>query len=275
MVDMMRVGTNRCEPDHEDRMVDLDVARKGFAQVVGSLLTTVYVAAAGWGLILLPVSAGAQQTQLDAPVNTLTDDERDAGWELLFDGHSTDGWRGYMMDKMPDGWRVLNGELTRVGPGADVITLEQFENFELTLEWRIELGGNSGVFFHAVEGPERIYFSAPEMQILDDANHADGRSALTSVGSNYALHPAPRGAARPVGEWNAVRIVVDGAHVRHWLNGVSTADYELGSADWLERVAASKFNEWPEYGQASTGHIGLQEHGDFVSFRNIKIRRLP
>lgn len=272
---MMGVGTNRCESDHENRMVDVNAVTKGFTRLVGCLLTAVCVAAAGFGLFLLPGSAGAQQTQPDSPSNTLTDHEREAGWELLFDGHSTDGWRGYMMDEMPDGWRVEDGELQRVGPGGDVITLEQFENFELNLEWRIELGGNSGVFFHAVEGPERIYFGAPEMQILDDANHADGRSALTSVGSNYALHPAPRGAARPVGEWNAVRIVVDGAHVRHWLNGVATADYELGSPDWLERVAASKFNEWPEYGQASTGHIGLQEHGDFVAFRNMKIRRLP
>ncbi len=240
------------------------------------LLPAFGVAALGCALLIFAHPAGAQQTPpLESPMNALTHAEREAGWELLFDGHSTDGWRGYMMDTMPDGWRVVDGELTRVGPGRDVITVEQFENFELTLEWRIELGGNSGVFFRAVEGPGSIYFGAPEMQILDDANHPDGRSALTSVGSNYALHPAPRGVAHPVGEWNSVHIVVDGDHVQHWLNGVPTADYELGSPDWSERVAASKFNQWSEYGQASRGHIGLQEHGGFVAFRNIKIRRLP
>ncbi|HIF07371.1 MAG TPA: DUF1080 domain-containing protein [Gemmatimonadetes bacterium] len=229
----------------------------------------------GCAPFLLPGSAVAQQQQLDSSNNSLTDAERRAGWELLFDGHTTGGWRGYMMDEIPDGWQVVDGELTRVGRGRDIITTDQFENFELTLEWKIRQGGNSGIFFHAIEGPEQMYFGAPEMQILDDANHPDGHSALTSVGSNYALHPAPRGAAHAVGEWNSVRILVDGAHVQHWLNGVPTADYELGSADWLERVAASKFSAWPEYGQASTGYIGLQDHGDWAAFRNIKIRRLP
>ncbi|MCH8812315.1 MAG: DUF1080 domain-containing protein [Gemmatimonadetes bacterium] len=230
----------------------------------------------GSALLLVAGPAGAQQTpSLESPMNTLTEVEREAGWQLLFDGHSTDGWRGYMMDATPDGWRVLDGELIRVGPGRDLITLEQFENFELTLEWKLELGGNSGIFFRAVEGPERIYMGAPEMQLLDDDNHPDGRSTLTSVGSNYALHPAPRGVAHPIGEWNSIRIVVNGNHVDHWMNGVQIVEYELGSADWLKRVAASKFNDWPEYGQASRGHIGLQDHGDRAAFRNIKIRRLP
>ena len=234
------------------------------------------VCALGCGLLLFAGTAAAQQRQqLEAPINTLTDAEREAGWELLFDGHTTDGWRGYMMDAMPDGWQALDGALTRVGRGRDIITVGQFDNFELTLEWKIERGGNSGIFFRAVEGPEQIYFGAPEMQILDDANHADGRSALTSVGSNYALHPAPRGLARAVGEWNSVRILVDGDHVEHWLNGVRTVEYELGSADWKERVAASKFNQWPEYAQACIGNIGLQDHGDWAAFRNIKIRKMP
>ena len=218
----------------------------------------------GSALLLVAGPAGAQQTpSLESPMNTLTEVEREAGWQLLFDGHSTDGWR------------VLDGELIRIGPGRDLITLEQFENFELTLEWKLELGGNSGIFFRAVEGPERIYMGAPEMQLLDDDNHPDGRSTLTSVGSNYALHPAPRGVAHPIGEWNSIRIVVNGNHVDHWMNGVQIVEYELGSADWLKRVAASKFNDWPEYGQASRGHIGLQDHGDRAAFRNIKIRRLP
>ncbi len=258
-------------------MVDVSGAARtnGFWARHNWLLSALGVAALGCTPLVFAGPAEAQQTSRESPINALTDAEREAGWELLFDGHSTDGWRGYMMQTVPDGWQVLDGELTRVGRGRDIITTEQFENFDLTLEWKVELGGNSGILYRAAEGPERIYMGAPEMQILDDENHADGRSPLTSVGSNYALHPAPRGLARPVGEWNSVRILVNGNHVQHWLNGVRTVEYELGSPDWLERVAASKFSAWPEYGTASTGHIGLQEHGDRVAFRSIKIRRLP
>src|SRR5690606_39644101 len=108
----------------------------------------------------------------------------------------------------------------------------------------------------------------------DLAGHADGRSPLTSAGANYGLHPAPRGVVRPAGEWNEARIVADGARVEHWLNGVKIVEYELGSPDWAARVAASKFAEWPAYGQARRGHIGLQDHGDPVWFRNVKIRSI-
>ncbi len=258
-------------------MVDVSAAVRtnGFRGRHNRLLSALGVAALGCTPLALAGPADAQQTRSESPINALSDAERAAGWELLFDGKTTDGWRGYMMETMPDGWQVVDGELTRVGRGPDIITVQQFENFDLTMEWKVERGGNSGVFFRAIEGPDRIYYAAPEMQILDDENHADGRSPLTSVGSNYALHPAPRGLARPVGEWNSSRILVDGNHVQHWLNGVRTVEYELGSPDWLERVAASKFSQWPEYGKASNGHIGLQEHGDRVAFRNIKIRQLP
>ena len=256
-------------------MVDVNAAERTAERAVVLLLHGACVALVACAPFLFAGSAEAQQARAESQINTLTDAEREAGWELLFDGQSTDGWRGYMMDAVPDGWQVLDGELTRVGRGRDLITTAQFENFDLTLEWKVELGGNSGILFRAVEGPEQIYTGAPEMQILDDDNHADGRSPLTSVGSNYAIHPAPRGLAHPVGDWNSVRILVDGNHVEHWLNGFRTVEYELGSVDWLERVAASKFSQWPEYGQASRGHIGLQEHGDVVAFRNIKIRRLP
>ncbi len=256
-------------------MVDVSAAERTAERAVVLLLHGACVALVACAPFLFAGSAEAQQARTESQINTLTDAEREAGWELLFDGQSTDGWRGYMMDAVPDGWQVLDGELTRVGRGRDLITKAQFENFDLTLEWKVELGGNSGILFRAVEGPEQIYMGAPEMQILDDDNHADGRSPLTSVGSNYAIHPAPRGLAHPVGEWNSVRILVDGNHVEHWLNSFRTVEYELGSVDWLERVAASKFSQWPEYGQASKGHIGLQEHGDVVAFRNIKIRRLP
>lgn len=204
--------------------------------------------------------------------NTLTAEERAAGWRLLFDGESTEGWRGYMREDMPGGWRVEDGTLTRAAAGGDIVTTETFADFELTVDWRLEPGGNSGVFFRAIEGPEYVYHSGPEMQVLDDSGHPDGGDPLTSAGSNYGLHPAPRGVVRPVGEWNESRIVVEGRHVEHWLNGQKVVEYEFGSDDWERRVAGSKFAEWPPYGRAEEGYIGLQDHGSRVWFRNVKIR---
>lgn len=237
---------------------------------------------AALALAAVPAACAGQQeepppvAEADEPAhNTLTADERAQGWRLLFDGESLDGWRGFRRDDLPGGWAARDGMLQRVGPGGDIITDEQFENFELSLEWRVEEAGNSGIFYLASEDADRIFESAPEMQILDDAGHADGGSPLTSAGSNYALHPAPRGVVRPAGEWNHARIVVDGGEVEHWLNGQQIVAYELGSDDWQRRVAESKFAEWPTYGQARRGHIGLQDHGDPVWFRNIKVRELP
>jgi hypothetical protein len=206
--------------------------------------------------------------------NRLTAAERAAGWQLLFDGNSLEGWRGYNSEFMPTGWSVENGMLTRTGPGGDIITEQQFGDFELYLEWLVGPGGNSGVLFRAVEGQEEVYHGAPEMQILDDAGHPDGRSPLTSAGSNYGLHGAPHGIVKSAGEWNSSRIVVVNNQVEHWLNGDKVVEYELGSADWLRRVANSKFAQWPEYGRASRGHIGIQDHGDRVSFRNLKVREI-
>jgi hypothetical protein len=216
----------------------------------------------------------AQQTAPSGAHNALTAAERAAGWRLLFDGTSTSGWRNFGRQGAPAGWQAVDGTLTRQGPGGDLITVEKFRNFELALEWNIAEGGNSGVFIRAIEGPAQIYFSAPEMQVLDDAGHPDGRSPLTSAGSNFGLHAVPRGVVRPAGQWNAARIIVNGNHVEHWLNGRKVVEYELGSPEWKQLVANSKFNQWPEYGQASEGHIGLQDHGDRVAFRNIKMRVL-
>lgn len=208
-------------------------------------------------------------------MNSLTDAERAAGWRLLFDGATTNGWRGFRSQTMPRGWEVVDGTLARTSQAADIITVDQFENFELSLEWNVAPGGNSGIFYRASEEPEVIYMGAPEMQVLDDERHADGRSALTSAGANYGLYPAPRGIVKPAGEWNVARIVANGNHIEHWLNGVKVVEYEMGGRDWAQRVAGSKFKDWPAYGKARRGHIGLQEHGDRVAFRNIKIRPLP
>lgn len=232
-------------------------------------------------LLLLAAGCGAPrdaQVSEDAAVarteDPLTAGQQD-GWRTLFDGRTTDGWRGYGRQDVPDGWEVIDGALTLTGSGGDIITTEQFADFELELEWKVAPGGNSGIFYRAIESSDPIYFSAPEMQVLDDAGHADGQSRITAAGSNFGLHEVPAGVVRPADEWNAVRLVVNGNHVEHWLNGTKVVEYELGSEDWKRRVADSKFAAWSAYGTAARGHIGLQDHGDRVAFRNIRIRTLP
>jgi hypothetical protein len=164
--------------------------------------------------------------------------------------------------------------LARIGEGGDIVTDREFTDFELSVEWKLEPGGNSGIFYRAAEGEEWIYHSAPEMQILDDERHPDGQNPLTSAGANYGLNAAPRGVVRPVGEWNESRVVVEGSQVEHWLNGTRVVEYVLGGEEWEARVADSKFVEWPAYGRAATGHIGLQDHGDPVWYRNMKVREI-
>ncbi len=201
-------------------------------------------------------------------------------WRALFDGKSTAGWRGYRSDSMPSGWQVVDGALTRVGPASDsgpsdIVTRERFANFELTLEWKIAPGGNSGIMYRVGEEDNAPYWSGPEMQVLDDARHPDGQSRLTSAGSCYGIYPSPAGVVKPAGEWNQARIVANGTHVEHWLNGVKVVEYELGSPDWELRVRESKFGPHPHYGRYKSGFIDLQDHGDWVAYRNIKIRSLP
>lgn len=226
-------------------------------------------------------SSGAPARNTPAPsamtstTNMLTASERAAGWRLLFDGRTTDGWRGYRQPSMPAGWQVVDGALTRTAEAGDIITTQKFRNFELSLEWKVAPGGNSGIFYRASEDDDAIYWNAPEMQVLDDARHPDGKSRLTAAGSDYGLYEAPAGVVKPAGEWNEARIIVNGRHVEHWLNGVRMLQYELWSPDWEMRVRGSKFAPHPHYGRNPEGYIGLQDHGDWVAYRNIRIRVLP
>jgi len=230
-------------------------------------------------LTLLSLAAGALVAQTPAsdtpPPNTLSAAERAAGWRLLFDGRTTAGWRGYKKATLPSGWRVVGGTLSRIGGGGDIVTTQPFRNFELSLEWNVSQGGNSGIFYRASEDEDGIYWTAPEMQVLDDARHQDGKSRLTAAGANYGLHPAPAGIVKPAGQWNQVRLIVNGRRVEHWLNGVRMLQYELWSPDWEMRVHGSKFARHPRYGRNAQGFIGLQDHGDRVAYRSIKIRVLP
>jgi hypothetical protein len=216
-----------------------------------------------------PADGGASPV---APHNTLSAEELQAGWRLLFDGTSLSGWRGYHGSDPPAGWQVVDGTLHRAGRGGDIATVDSFADFELSLEWKLAPGGNSGIFYRAALGEQQIYFSAPEMQVLDDARHRDGGDPLTSAGAAYGLYPAPRGVVHAAGEWNQARITVQDGKVAHWLNGQKLLEYTLGSPEWKARVAASKFAKWQAYGVAPSGHIGLQDHGDPVWYRDIKIR---
>ena len=219
-----------------------------------------------------------------APPNTLTEAERAAGWRLLFDGETTDGWRGYNRESFPDtGWAVVDGMLvvgaTAVDPdvpvGGDIVTTESFSDFDLRFEFMLSEVANSGVLYRVIEeeGAE-IWFNAPEYQVLDDTAYIemgtmDMRTHLT--GDNYDLHAAGEKTLHGPGEWNEGRIRIANNHVEHWLNGVKTVEYELGSAEWEDLVAASKFAPYPRYGRAASGPIGLQDHGRNVFYRNIRI----
>ncbi len=208
--------------------------------------------------------------------NALTAEEKSAGWRLLFDGKSTKGWRNYQARTLDDRWRAVNGELTLTAPGGgDIVTEETFENFELEFEWKISPGGNSGVFYNVREGDyEAVWHTAPEMQILDDDGHPDGRIPSHRAGANYDLQVPKYTVTKPVGEYNISRIIVNEGHVEHWLNGRKLLEYELWSDEWEAMVKSSKFADLPDYGRARSGHIAIQDHGDRVWFRNIKIRAL-
>ena len=211
--------------------------------------------------------AGAQKMP-----DALTAKEKADGWRALFDGKTTAGWRGFRQPTMPAGWQAVDGALTRVGQAGDIVTVDEFGDFELTLEWNLSPNGNSGVFYRVTENDDVMWHAAPEYQIIDNAYNKEPLKPAQLTGANYDLDPPRRDATKPVGSWNQTRLVVRGAHVEHWLNGVKVVEYELWTPDWEQRVRASKFKDYPDYARARRGHIGLQEHGDKVAFRNIKIR---
>jgi hypothetical protein len=206
-----------------------------------------------------------------------------SSWRALFDGTSLNAWRGYKSQTVPDGWKIVDQTLTKNERVGDLMTRDEFGDFELELEWKIGKAGNSGIFYRGIEDAEfggrpnedRIYMTAPEYQLLDDNDAADNKTRLTCAGANYGLYPSPPGHLKPVGDWNMARIVARGAHVEHWLNGVKVVEYELWSPDWEAKVKATKFNAWPKFGRAKRGHIGLQgDHEGTLSFRNIRIREV-
>lgn len=227
---------------------------------------------------ILSLALAAPLAAADAP-NTLTDKEKADGWKLLFDGTSTAGWRGYQKETVPEGWTVADGAISLTSKKVgDIITVDEYENFEFAFEWKISKNGNSGVFYLVQEKPElkQTYLSGPEYQVLDNDGHPDAKNGPDRfAGANYALQPPASNVVKPVGEWNQSRIVKRGAHVEHWLNGEKVVEYELWSDAWKAQVAKSKFSKMPAYATSKKGHLALQDHGDPVSFRSLKIRVLP
>ena len=199
-------------------------------------------------------------------------------WIVLFDGKSKDAWRGYQRQEFPDkGWVVDQGAFKTIvgGEHVDLVTKQTFRNFELELEWKVSPGGNGGIFYRAGEEDKEIWHSAPEIQVLDDDKHSDGKNPKTSAGSLYALVAPVGKKLRPVGEFNHFRLVLKGQHGEHWLNGVKVVEYELDSPKLRELIAQSKFKGLPRFAVLPEGNIGIQHHGQEVWYRNIRVRALP
>jgi hypothetical protein len=198
------------------------------------------------------------------------------GWHALLETSGAAEWRGWESAELPKGWNMSDGVISKNGEVDDLVTRDEYANFELELEWKLGEAGNSGIFYRGTREYDLIYWSAPEYQLLDDANAPDGRNRLTSAAAAYALYPAPAGVVHAHDQWNTTRIVVNGAHVEHWLNGTKVVDYELWSPDWKAKVAASKFVKYPDYGLAKKGYIGIQgDHPGALALRHMRIRRLP
>ena len=195
-------------------------------------------------------------------------------WRPLFDGKTLTGWRSLKSATPGEGWKVVNGVLTTSGKAGDLVTKEQFGDFEFSVEWKIAEAGNSGIIYRVGLDEAATYQTGPEYQLLDNAKAADNKLPNHLAGSLYDLVAPAKDVTKPVGDWNVTRIVVRGWQVEHWLNGVKLLETDLGKPEGKTLVAKSKFNTMPKFATLSRGHIALQDHGDVVSFRNILIREL-
>ena len=241
---------------------------------------------AAW-LLLLPCMSGVFA---DESINQLTESEKRSGWELLFDGTSLEGFKGYQQDTPGAGWQVIDGAIVRTEAAGDLLTKEMYDSFEIQLEYRISKAGNSGLMFHVTEDGKRPWYSGPEVQIIDNDAGKDGQKA----GWLYQLYEPHEkkwvmriekaaglpvkelvDATRPAGEWNHLYLRVTPGSSEVCLNGVSYYKFVIGNDDWNKRVAKSKFSKFEQFGKAGNGHLCLQDHGDEVAFRSIKVRRLP
>ena len=211
------------------------------------------------------------------------DNKEDSEWIYLFDGKDASGWRSFNGEKLPESWVVEDGTLKSLGQGGDiggdiVYGKQAFDNFELSLEWKISEGGNSGIFYHVQEGEQYTapYQNAPEYQLIDDLSFSGPLEDWQKLGADYAMYPADptQKIVKKAGEWNSSRIIFTDEMVEYWLNGKKVVSFVPWSDDWNKRRASDKWMDYPDYGKFKNGLIGLQDHGSFIWFRDIKIRKL-
>jgi hypothetical protein len=210
----------------------------------------------------------------------LTDEQKAEGWKLLFDGQSLNGWR-FFKNAPNDSWEVKDGTLHckpfvdgKENKRSDIMTTDQYENFELSMDWKISAQGNSGIIYRATEAYDQPYLTGPEYQVLDDGGYPGETKDKNMTACAYDMYEAPGKKLNPVGEWNTSKIVVKGNQVEHWLNGDKVVSYEIGSAEWTKRKAISKWKDEAGYGMAKKGHIDLQDHNHEAWFKNIMIKPL-
>jgi hypothetical protein len=236
-------------------------------------------------VVLIICSCSSSKNASMSTMNTLSQKEKNNGWQLLFDGQTTNGWHTYGKQNAGKAWKVEDGALhldaaaKKGAPddGGDIVTHEEFDNFDLQLDWKISKNGNSGIMIYVKEDAAKYgepYFTGPEMQVLDNAGHPDGKIFKHHAGDLYDLIASPKDASNPVGEWNHAEIVANHGKLDLYLNGEHTAGTNMWDDNWRKMIAGSKFKAWPDFGTFKKGHIDLQDHGDDVWFRNIKIKRL-
>jgi len=232
-------------------------------------------------------SAGDGNTAQATTLNTLTPAEKADGWKLLFDGKSLAGWRNFRQDTIGSSWIIDEGAIHlnakkspdggwQAASGGDIITRDQYENFELQLEWKIGACGNSGIIYNVVESDKYdfVWQTGPEMQVLDNTCHPDAKIPKHRAGDLYDMISCNHETVKPAGEWNKVRLVIKDGHVEHWLNDSKVVEFQMFDDHWAEMIANSKFKDMPDFGKAKKGYIALQDHGNQVWYRNIKIKQL-
>jgi len=238
-------------------------------------------------IVLLAVTFAACNSQSEKKTEpAMAETNTDSGWVSLFDGQSLKGWHNYGKTTVGEAWKVADGNLYldttqkdgwQIKGGGDVVTDDEFENFHLKLEWKIAANGNSGIIFYIHEDTSKydhVWQTGPEMQVLDNDGHADGKIAKHRAGDLYDLIACSTETVKPVGEWNAVEIISNKGKLDFILNGTNVVSTTLWDEAWTKLVASSKFKQWPGFGTYKKGHIALQDHGNTVWYRNIKIKRL-
>ncbi|PHR91833.1 MAG: glycosyl hydrolase [Robiginitomaculum sp.] len=220
-------------------------------------------------------SAPSSTPVMDSVDNTLSAAELQQGWTLLFNGKDMDQWRNFKQEGLSDKWQIEDNAMTLSGTGGgDILTKKTYQDFDLKLDWKISVAGNSGVFIMTDELGGQIYSHAVEIQILDNERHSDNKLASHLSGSVYDMIASPVSSHKQAGEWNQMRIRMHNKALKVWQNDALVADIIVGSQRWDELLALSKFSDWPGFGLTERGHIGLQDHGNQVAFKNIKILEL-